>query len=374
MTENNNSKLPADAADGVLIQALERALESLLQEPRQAQAQAALRDADAEDPAFSSACPEPSAWIQLATGKLQTAALDSLLVHAALCQSCAPRLRESISLFSPESTPEEAAEAPALLTSALRWQRQLAVDLAQTLAKPQPGRFARYYLWAGAGIAATLVFSATLTGWWLHAHTPERLLAESYTHDRLFDLRMSGAGFAPVNAQAHLRGGMPAPDASRLLEARGRIEQQLVNKPGDPRWMQLEARADLLQEKFDAAIGILDPLLAAAPATPSLLLDDAVAYYQRGIDSGSESDRAKALEALRRADELVPDHSVVLFNEAVVMEDRGQLMNAVETWNRYLRFERDPRWLAEGNRRLQELKAKLDRLKTHQSWPGDPVP
>ena len=56
----------------------------------------------------------------------------------------------------------------------------------------------------------------------------------------------------------------------------------------------------------------------------------------------------RRLNSLRRADELEPGDPVVLFNEAVVMEDRGQVMNAVETWNRYLRFERDPRWLAEG--------------------------
>jgi len=50
-----------------------------------------------------------------------------------------------------------------------------------------------------------------------------------------------------------------------------------------------------------------------------------------------------------------------------VMEDRGQLMNAVETWNRYLLFERDSRWLAEGRRRLQSLEEKLKQMKTHQS-------
>ncbi len=49
------------------------------------------------------------------------------------------------------------------------------------------------------------------------------------------------------------------------------------------------------------------------------------------------------------------------------MEDRGQFINAVETWNRYLRFERDPRWLAEGRGRLEAVEQKLNRLKTHQS-------
>jgi hypothetical protein len=54
-----------------------------------------------------------------------------------------------------------------------------------------------------------------------------------------------------------------------------------------------------------------------------------------------------------------PGDPLVLFNEAVVLEDRGQQMNAVETWNRYLRFERDPRWLAEGRKRLQAIEMQL---------------
>jgi len=100
------------------------------------------------------------------------------------------------------------------------------------------------------------------------------------------------------------------------------------------------------------------------------MMDDASAYFERGSSTGSENDRATALENLRRADELAPDDPLVLFNEAVVMEDRGQAMNAVETWNRYLKFERDPRWLAEGHARLQALEQKLNQLKTHQGRMG----
>ena len=42
-------------------------------------------------------------------------------------------------------------------------------------------------------------------------------------------------------------------------------------------------------------------------------------------------------------------------------------MNAVETWNRYLKFERDPKWQDEGRKRLQSLEEKLNRVKTHES-------
>ena len=138
---------------------------------------------------------------------------------------------------------------------------------------------------------------------------------------------------------------MPAPASNATWRAR----------PQNPHWLQLEARADLLEERFDPAIDILDRLLAAGPVTSGLLADDAAAYFQRGVATGSENDRATALDYLRHADELAPGDPVVLFNEAMVMEDRGQVMNAVETWNRYLRFERDPSWLAEGRRRLYAL-------------------
>ena len=141
----------------------------------------------------------------------------------------------------------------------------------------------------------------------------------------------------------------------------------MESAPDDPRWLQLEARADTLEGKFDSSIDILDRLIANGPVTPSLLLDDATSYFQRGLAANSENDRATALDNLRRADELAPGDPVILFNEAIAMEDRGQVMNAVETWNRYLRFERDAQWLAEGRRRLDALEQKLNRLKTHQS-------
>jgi tetratricopeptide (TPR) repeat protein len=294
------------------------------------------------------------------------ASIDALLSHAADCPSCAERLR----LLVAGASPEEEAEAAALSSAGVDWQRNLAARLARTSHRSE-GRelgWARpFYLWAGAGLAASLLLAIGLTGWWRIANTPERLLAEAYTQSRIFDLRLPGAGFAEVKPAMHLRGGAAGRESARLLDARARIKRHLESAPEDPYWLQLEARSDVLEERFDPAIGILDRLLAAGPVTPSLLLDDAAAYFQRGVATGSENDRATALEYLSHADELAPGAPVVLFNEAVVMEDRGQVMSAVETWNRYLRFERDPRWLAEGRRRLEALEQKLNQLKSHQS-------
>ena len=313
-------------------------------------------------------CPDPVDWSPLLTGQAQPAEVDALLGHAAACPACAEHLR----LLSADPSAEETAEIEELMPASSDWQQSLAARLAATTTKgAQPisissKRPSKFYLWGGIGLAASLLIAATATLWWRAANTPERLLAESYTHARIFDLRMPGAGFAEVTPQEHLRGGSTGRESAPLLDARARIERQLEAAPDDAHWLQLDARADVLEEKYDPAIDILDRLLANGPVTASLLVDDAAAYYQRGATTGSENDRATALEYLRRADELAPGDPVVLFNEAVAMEDRGQVMNAVETWNRYLRFERDPRWLAEGRRRLENLEQKLNKLKTHQ--------
>jgi tetratricopeptide (TPR) repeat protein len=308
------------------------------------------------------ACPGAESWSRLESGKAHSAEVDSLLAHASVCPACATRLRKG---GSAAPSPEEAAVLSQMACSTPGWQHQMAVQLAHTPHKATKAKV--WYLWVGTALAACLTLAVVLTAWWQRVNTPEHLLAEAYTHSRIFDLRMPGAGFAEVTPGLHLRGGDTGRESASLLDAHARIERHLESAPQDPHWLQLEARADVLEEKFDPAIDILDRLLASGPVTSDLLADDAAAYFQRGAATGSENDRSTALDYLRRADELTPSDPVVLFNEAVAMEDRGQVMNAVETWNRYLRTERDPRWLTEGRRRLQGLELKLNQLKSHNS-------
>jgi CHAT domain-containing protein len=310
-------------------------------------------------------CPEPGQWALLLADEVRPAELkkiNAMLAHAAGCTLCAQRLRR----LAADASAEESAALAGLGCASPKGRRKLAAELART-PRASDRRPSRLYLWMGAGLAASLLIGLGLMSWWRMVNNPERLMAEAYTQERIFDLRMPGAGFAEVMPEKHLRGGSTGRESAKLLEARARIERHLEAAPEDAHWLQLEARSDILEEKFDPAIDILDRLVAAGPVTASLLLDDASAYFQRGMAAGNENDRTTALDSLRRADELAPGDPVVLFNEAVAMEDRGQLMNAVETWNRYLRFERDPRWLAAGRERLQALEQKLNQLKTHQS-------
>jgi tetratricopeptide (TPR) repeat protein len=297
--------------------------------------------------------------------------VDGLLAHAAGCAVCAERLL----VFSRDLSADETALISQLNTASAAGQDELARRLAETprasaanVIRMKAGvrGASRHYLWSGTGMAAALLIGLGLLVWWRVVNRPDRLLAAAYTQSRAFDLRIPGAGFAEVTPQDHLRGGRMAPESSKLQQANARIGRHLKTVPDDPLWLEFEARSEILEEKFDAAIDILDKLEAAGPVTANLLLDDATAYYERGLATDSENDRAMALESLRHADELAPDDPVVLFNEALVLENQGQLMSAVETWNRYLRFERDPRWQAAGQRRLQRLEEKLKELRSQQ--------
>ncbi len=320
----------------------------------------------------SGRCPQPAAWSLLLSGEAQPFEADELFTHAADCPDCANLLRS----LTADPSAAEIATIQTFSSASGDWQQKLAVRLAATARRPanesrktseSKRNRSALFLWGGVALAATLLLAVGAVLVWRGMNSPERLLAKAYSQSRIYEFRVPGAAFASVTPQLHLRGGSSGREAAPLLDARARIEKELEAAPDDPHWLQLEARADILEENFDPAIDILDRLLARGPVTAGLLADDATAYYQRGAATGSENDRSTALEYLRRADELTPGDPVVLFNEALVMEDRAQVMNAVETWNRYLRFERDPLWLAEGRRHLQDLEQKLNQLKTHQS-------
>jgi tetratricopeptide (TPR) repeat protein len=142
------------------------------------------------------------------------------------------------------------------------------------------------------------------------------------------------------------------------------IQLNLKQNPSSRRWLQFKARSEILSGKYDGAIDILDGLLTTGSVGGDLLLDTGSAYFLRGSAAGIANDRVKALDYLRRADELAPGTPEILFDEAIVMEDSGELIDAVQAWSRYVKLETDPHWLAEGRVRLQSLQERLKRTRT----------
>ncbi|MDE3061853.1 MAG: CHAT domain-containing protein [Acidobacteriota bacterium] len=320
-----------------------------------------------ENPSATPDCPDLAAWMRLLNRQLPHAEADALLDHCFHCDDCLEVLKHSSAASATRlSALAEGADDP-FITDPAQWRHRLAVELAMTPARRSAGARMRTAAWWTVSLACLALAVVGIAVWRSRQSAPEQQLALAYRHDRFFDLRIPGAPYAPRVAESHSRGNASGHADSTLLSARATIEQHLEQSPADAHWLALRARADLLGENYDDAIDILDRFVAAGNATPALLADDATAYFQRGVATGSENDRATALDYLRRADEMAPDNPVVLFNEALVMEDRAQLINAVETWNRYLKFERDPEWLAEGRKRLEALETRLNQLKSHQS-------
>lgn len=306
-------------------------------------------------------CLATSDWIEIASGKPSRTGSESYLAHAALCSRCLALLRMSQELLDRVASSEEGSELANLASTSSQWQHRFAADLAQTPHRVRRKSWWSRFFWIGVCAAAVVLLSAVLL--FHRNHPPEQLLAEAYSQNRTFDLRMPGAAYAPLTPGTHVRGALPYRETAPLVDARALIDRKLRQTPSDQHWLQLEARAATLDEHYDDAIAILDKLLASGPATESLLLDSSSAYFLRGIVAGDINDRAKALGYLRRAGEIVPVSPVILFNEAVVMEDLGEGADAADIWCRYLHLEHDALWKAEGLRRLGTLEQKLNLAK-----------
>lgn len=294
---------------------------------------------------IGSMCPSVEQWIRLAANEVDGDPRKELMRHAALCPACAALLRESLALLEVEALPAPPMD-----------HRSLAARLAATPVKKQTDR--RPY-WMGAAAAVLLAASLGAVQWFHQQQDPARLLASAYSEQRLYALRVEGAGYGAMSTRTHMRGEASAPNAS-LAKARASLSAALKKSPDDVRLAELSARADLIDGKLDQAIAQLDALAQRAPLSAELLVDAATAHYAHSERMGDSDERALALKDLRRADELTPGDPVVLFNEALLLEACGQQMNAVETWTRFLQFEHDGQWIAEGRAHLNALEHVLN--------------
>ena len=313
-------------------------------------------------PAAGPLCPEEETWRRVASGEMRDDAAQVLIEHAAECRRCGGILHFWTGILAKEQTAEELAAVARLSVSKPGWQERMTKQLAGQQPSSSSGR---RLLWPVAfGAAAALAASIFFIFFYRSFHaqpSPERLLAQAYTGQRIMDARIPLAGFAAVVPSHHQRAAGAANtlnDSVPLLEARATINQALMKTPEDPHWLLLEARADLLGESYDAAIDTLKRLLAVDPANVAALTDLASAYVMRAKATDTATDQANALDSLEQAKRIDPNNAVVLYNEAVVLGDLFQYNNAVEVWKKFLSVEHDQAWQADGKRRLAEIEAR----------------
>jgi hypothetical protein len=110
------------------------------------------------------ACPDPARWLAVAAGVDGPERSAELIDHAAHCDACACRLRESIRLMADEGDATEDAFVAELASSQSDWQRRLAQELAGGRAPRQAPWWNRRTTWAVAAALVGVVASVAILG------------------------------------------------------------------------------------------------------------------------------------------------------------------------------------------------------------------
>lgn len=326
-----------------------------------------------ETPAFRQTrgdCPPHDVWGAVCIGGLPEGEAETYLTHASHCPICSVLLRQASETLAETEKPEETEELRRFESSSPAWQEKMAHQLAESVLadlerKPLPSRNAwRFwrprFSWQIAACALLIVVSGSIWFWYSVHHSPGRLIAQAYDENRTLELRIPGARYSPLQPSRVMRDGSSVPEQpASLLEARGMIAHQLERDPMNPKWLELEARAHLLDGDLDHSLETTNHLLLLHPTDHDLLLDSAIAYFERGQLSDNPQDIGTAVDLLGRLLAQYPNDSVALYNQAVALEHLYQYNNAIRTWKTFLGVEKDSGWRADGQKHLEALEAKL---------------
>jgi tetratricopeptide (TPR) repeat protein len=135
--------------------------------------------------------------------------------------------------------------------------------------------------------------------------------------------------------------------------------QRVAASPGDVRELRFLAHAYLAAKDFDAAKGVIDTGLAAAP-------DDAGLTGDRGEVKAAQGEAEGALADWRRAHELDPENFAPVYASAFLLERGGRLAEAAGAWRHIVDFATERGWeltAAWPRRELQRVLGLLGRRK-----------
>jgi len=329
-------------------------------------------------------CPGPAVWREVLGGLAPPVQALEYIEHASRCDSCALLLRSAVAELanlSRTTTEAEREQIAALKSARPEWQHNLAQRIAAVL-RLRPNQdtkpwFQRWLAIPRLAFAGACLLAIAVGGMGMrmviaaHRSQPaaaQRLLARAYSQKRTLELRIAGAKHAPLRiARGAATSFTNRPPA--LLKAEALIASQLQSHPSDPAWLQAQARADLLEGRYDAAVEALHRALELAPHSPSLMVDLATSYYQRALQDGHNEDFGTAYEYLSKALTLSPNDPVALFNRALVGEHQFLYHQALDDWNRYLQIDPRSDWAAEAQDAADRLRTKLKEHDASQSAP-----
>ncbi len=112
----------------------------------------------------------------------------------------------------------------------------------------------------------------------------------------------------PVEAAA----GQDAAEEAQLREQAAQLEKALAERPGDPDILTALGNLYFDAARWEEARKAYEGVLGSRPDDPNVLTDLAVVYRNLGKPE-------RALELLRHARKVAPDHWQALFNEVVIL-------------------------------------------------------
>ncbi len=290
-------------------------------------------------------CPPDEMWAMAAASQTSDATSAALLDHAATCDRCGGILRRETDAFRADPTAEEQQALAALASARPEWKRDMAAQLTR---RPSHAR-----AWMAAAAAVVLLAGGF---WWSQRpRDPQQLLARAFEERRPFELRFPGADRTPVRLE---RGEANRP--ASLLEAELMVAKALPSHPDDPAWLQVKARTELLQWKYEAAFAGLRRALELQPDSPQILSDLAMAHFERAERANRPEDYSAMVELLSKALGARPDEATYLFNRAIAYERLFLIDQAIADWERYLRIDSSSKWSAEARERLETLRKRKE--------------
>ncbi len=288
-------------------------------------------------------CPARDSWFVLAAGVTQGEEAQSLLLHASGCAACSGILKDAINALQGL---DDESEEPDPLPS----------EVKRALAHRMTERYRPKHKSVGWIILAVAIFlalaAAAKWGWYQRSLPPLVQLARAYTANRLMDLRVPGAAYAPLSTQLGSFNNL-SPD---LLEAQARIQRHGPSLQTDHLWLYTAGRAALLSRQFDDAIQEFTAASDLGENSADFRIDFATAYYERGLSRNAPLDFSKAVERLSRALELEPANTTALFNRGIVYGLLFLYDSAIPDLEKCIAIEKDSGWSHEARTRLEELR------------------
>jgi len=284
-------------------------------------------------------CPKESVWDELAAGLTSGREADELLTHAATCEKCAETLRDAITVFAVDE-----GHAP----------------IEKIRERPTRRVISRFQYVAAAAVVTLCVGSLVL--WNLRAPPATlRLLADAYSGDRRFELRIPGAAHGTVRIERSTGERGLSAQTPELLELAARIARQSREQPTDAIALHARGRLALLEWKPGEAIEALQAARSLGASQPDVTIDLASAYFQRAEIQGADgaADYTLAIDLLGRVIQQDPKNTAARFNRAVIAERLHLLAPAISDLEEVLRWEQSSAWRKEAEGRLTRLRRAL---------------